>query len=60
LELEIDIDDTPVSVDSYLNIMRKFETKKLSTKDRLRLLLKLKRMRQQLNYQSKDNRGNLS
>jgi hypothetical protein len=36
-------------VDTYLSIMRSFDTKGLSTKDRLRLLLKLKRMRQQLN-----------
>jgi hypothetical protein len=50
LELLEDLDDdTPVSVDTYLSIMRSFETKGLPTKDRLRLLLKLKRMRQQLN-----------
>jgi hypothetical protein len=36
-------------VDTYLSIMRSFETKSLPIKDRLRLLLKLKRMRQQLN-----------
>jgi hypothetical protein len=42
-------DDTPVTVDTYLSIMRSFEAKGLPTKDRLRLLLKLKRMRQQLN-----------
>ena len=47
MELEIDIDETPVTVDSYLNIVRGFDNKGLSTKDRLRLLLKLKRMRQQ-------------
>ena len=50
LELLEDLDDdTPVTVDTYLSIMRSFETKGLPTKDRLRLLLKLKRMRQQLN-----------
>ncbi len=43
----LELDDEPLTHEKYISIMKSFESKGVSTRDRLKMLLKLKRMREE-------------